>query len=444
MPPGRLAPHEPDAGQTRLASPHLSRHRETEPAVEGEVLLARGLEVGGRLLAVKPLEYDAHEGRADPVSLTIWIGPDRAEVGVQDLRMERLESLEEPERPPCAPPEQPDGRGELPEAFPEGGLAGAGRHPERRPLELLGRPRLTLRQEDGTKLPGEVALEAAGIGALGRKEEASDRIGCEGSGETGCDGDHVALLHGSDGDTVHEAPALGRRLHLTDRSSALPAAGWNARPASFVAALVTDDDTTSLPAFAVTWDYRCPFARNAHEHLLDAIEAGAPFDVTFLAFSLGQAHVEEGETSVWDEPAKDSGLLALMAGVVVRDRFPERFQDVHRALFSLRHDEGGDLRDETSIRGVLETASVDADAVFAEIAKGWPLEVVREEHERGVADHDVFGVPTFIVGNEAVFVRLMTRPGGDGKEARRTIERVVSLVAGVPELNEFKHTSIPR
>ena len=28
-------------------------------------------------------------------------------------------------------------------------------------------------------------------------------------------------------------------------------------------------------AFEITYDYRCPFARNAHEHVLDALEAGA-------------------------------------------------------------------------------------------------------------------------------------------------------------------------
>ena len=27
--------------------------------------------------------------------------------------------------------------------------------------------------------------------------------------------------------------------------------------------------------FAVNWDYRCPFARNAHEHLVEGLDAGA-------------------------------------------------------------------------------------------------------------------------------------------------------------------------
>jgi hypothetical protein len=46
--------------------------------------------------------------------------------------------------------------------------------------------------------------------------------------------------------------------------------------------------------FAVTWDYRCPFARNAHEHVLTGLTAGADWQVTFVPFSLGQVHVEEG------------------------------------------------------------------------------------------------------------------------------------------------------
>jgi len=36
--------------------------------------------------------------------------------------------------------------------------------------------------------------------------------------------------------------------------------------------------------FAVTWDYRCPFARNAHEHVLTALDAGADWDVRFVPF----------------------------------------------------------------------------------------------------------------------------------------------------------------
>jgi hypothetical protein len=38
----------------------------------------------------------------------------------------------------------------------------------------------------------------------------------------------------------------------------------------------------------------------------------------------------------------------------------------------------------------------------------------------------------------------MERPRGDGDFARRTVDRVVNLLADFPELNEFKHTSLKR
>jgi hypothetical protein len=196
-------------------------------------------------------------------------------------------------------------------------------------------------------------------------------------------------------------------------------------------------------AFDITWDYRCPFARNAHEHVIDALEAGADWDVTFVPFSLGQVHVAEGQPDVWDDPESDTGLLALQAGVVVRDKFPDSFLAVHRALFALRHDEGLQLKEPGEIRRVLEGAGVDADAVFDEIGTGRPLQKIKEEHTAAADKNKVWGVPTFVQHDRAVFVRLMNRPQGDGALATTTVERVLDLLTW-PELNEFKHTSIPR
>ncbi|HVX21466.1 MAG TPA: DsbA family protein [Acidimicrobiales bacterium] len=203
----------------------------------------------------------------------------------------------------------------------------------------------------------------------------------------------------------------------------------------------------TLPAFSVNWDYLCPFARNAHEHLLTGLEAGAPWEVTFVPFSLMQSHVPEGEPAVWeaaDHGAEVKGLLALQAGLVVRDRFPDRFGAVHRGLFAARHDQGQRLEDVAVVTAVLDDAGVPAAEVLAAVDEGWPLDQVRLAHEGSVKDHQAFGVPTFVVDDKAVFVRLMTRPDGDGDVARRTVEAVVDLMVTRPEINEFKYTSIPR
>jgi predicted DsbA family dithiol-disulfide isomerase len=195
--------------------------------------------------------------------------------------------------------------------------------------------------------------------------------------------------------------------------------------------------------FSVNWDYRCPFARNAHEHLVVALEAGAPFEAAFVPFSLDQAHAEDADTPVWEDPEREADLLAAQVGIVVRDRFPEQFLRAHLALFALRHDEGGDLRDQAALASVLQRKGVDASRVFEEISSGWPLEEFRRSHQAAVADHAVFGVPTFVAGGEAAFVRIMTRPGNDAALATATIERILDLLLHHVELNEFKHTSIP-
>jgi hypothetical protein len=196
-------------------------------------------------------------------------------------------------------------------------------------------------------------------------------------------------------------------------------------------------------SFGITWDYRCPFARNLHDHLVTALEAGGGWDVQFLAFSLDQPHVAEGEPSVFDEPDKYPGLLANEVGIVVRDRQPEQFLRAHKALFDARHDSAADLRDREVIAAILSGAGVDPASVFREVDAGWPLETFRKEHTLAAEDLQIFGVPTFVVGDRAAFVRLLDRADGDKERALSTIARIVDLLTGWPELNEFKHTTVP-
>jgi protein-disulfide isomerase-like protein with CxxC motif len=196
--------------------------------------------------------------------------------------------------------------------------------------------------------------------------------------------------------------------------------------------------------FAVTWDYRCPFARNAHEHVVAALADGAEWRVTFVPFSLSQVHVPESGTPVWDDPAKAKDLLALAAGVVARDQYPDRFLEAHLALFRARHDDGLDLRLPEVVAGVLDDAGVPGDKVLAEVESGAPVQELRRAHEEAVSRWQVFGVPTFVVGDEAAFVRLMSRPEGDAALARRTVEGVLGLFDSMPELNEFKYTTLER
>jgi len=177
--------------------------------------------------------------------------------------------------------------------------------------------------------------------------------------------------------------------------------------------------------------------------LLGQTDAGDEWDVRWVPFSLNQTKVPEGETDVWDDPEMAAARLAVEVGIAVRDGWSDAFPSVHRALFAARHDKGLDLRAHDVVAGVLNAHGVDADQVFDEVRACRPRDTFRAEHQGVVTQHRVFGVPTVIAAGQAVFIRLVDRPGTDAAKARETVERCVDLVTGWPNLNEFKHSTIP-
>lgn len=188
--------------------------------------------------------------------------------------------------------------------------------------------------------------------------------------------------------------------------------------------------------FDVTFDYLCPFARNANEAVLNGLESGRDWKVRFRPFSLAQVHTEEGDPDVFEDPDA-SGVLALHWGIAARDHAPESFPAVHRALFAARHDEGQDIKDEAVLVAAVEKAGVDPGPIADAVASGAPAQTLAEEHTESVDRWRVFGVPTFIHDDVATFVRLMSR--GVSEDVDHTLE-----LLGWQEMNEFKRTAVPR
>ena len=196
-------------------------------------------------------------------------------------------------------------------------------------------------------------------------------------------------------------------------------------------------------SFALTFDYRCPYARIAHDHVVEGLRGGADWKVTFLPFSLGQSHVEPGKPSVWENPDQDSGIIAQQLAIAIRDGQPDRFVEAHHALFEHRHSAAGNLRDRKILSEVVAEVGVDVGAAWADVDSGRPLEVFRAEHTGYAASHEVWGVPTFVMDDAAVFVRLLDLARGDQALAISTVERILDAMEW-ENLNEFKHTSVPR
>jgi predicted DsbA family dithiol-disulfide isomerase len=176
-----------------------------------------------------------------------------------------------------------------------------------------------------------------------------------------------------------------------------------------------------MKTFTVTYDYLCPFARIASESLVDAVAAGAA-------------------VAVWDRGPSDEqgrGVLALFWSLAIRDGFSESFLEFHKSLFNAKHDDLVDIGDEAVLRDIATKVGLDADAVAAAVETGVPAKTLEAEHTALVEDLGVFGVPTFIAGEEAVFVRFMERHKLDD------LDKVIDMISWT-NVNEFKRSRIPR
>jgi hypothetical protein len=183
--------------------------------------------------------------------------------------------------------------------------------------------------------------------------------------------------------------------------------------------------------FAVSFDYRCPFARNAHESVIAGLRAGRDWDVAFTPFSLDQVHVEEGEPPVWErDPAVwGSGVNALLWGITVRDLFPDKFLDWHGAAFAALR-EGRKIAKRGPARLRRPWASTPTRL---RPRRGQPaLETSAQAHTRREAA-PMFGVLTIVVDDRAALVRFMDRESRHRPCARPAQWR----------LNEFG-TPVPR
>lgn len=195
-----------------------------------------------------------------------------------------------------------------------------------------------------------------------------------------------------------------------------------------------------MTSFAITYDYLCPFARIANETVVEALEDGADYDVTFRPFSLAQNRLEDGDEPVWEHDLSGdlpSGVRALLWSIVIRDHFPDSFPAFHRAVYNAKHDDLLEIGDLKVLAQIAESVGLDAVEISDRVSSGDSAKTLAAEHTDLVDNHAVFGVPTFIADGEAVFVRFMER------HQRADLDRVLGMLSWT-NINEFKRTKLER
>jgi protein-disulfide isomerase-like protein with CxxC motif len=198
-----------------------------------------------------------------------------------------------------------------------------------------------------------------------------------------------------------------------------------------------------MQSFDLSFDYRCPFAKNIHLHVIEALCAGADYEVNFVPWSLSQGSRSASAPDVWNDPEYDPDLIAMAAAVSVRDQQSEYFLAAHEALFRARHERSVRLTTLEEISNVLGPLGIDMSKVAADIASRRPHDVIAASHKE-FDRFEAFGVPTFVVNDDATFVRYMSEPGDDPATSVQLIDSLLHLMTTQGDLNEFKHTQLPR
>jgi len=190
--------------------------------------------------------------------------------------------------------------------------------------------------------------------------------------------------------------------------------------------------------FTVTFDYRSPFAYVLTDMVFKGLDGGADWDVRFAAYSLAQAHVEDGFPPVWKrrEPSEAPGVLALQVALAVRDTYPTAtFRAVHTGLYRARLAEKRDISDPAVVGDVVKGADLDPGEVLNPENLRAGLDTLRREHEE-MAAADVFGVPTLLVDDRVAFIRETTHSATP--EAARDEVAFLLRLARHQTLTEFK------
>jgi protein-disulfide isomerase-like protein with CxxC motif len=196
-----------------------------------------------------------------------------------------------------------------------------------------------------------------------------------------------------------------------------------------------------MNAFKLSYDYRCPFAKNIHLHAVAALKGGADLQIEFMPWTMSQNYRAEGAPDVWNDEKKDSELLSLAISTSIRDQQPALFLDVHEAFFRARHEQGVRLVSWEQIEPILAPLGVDIEKVKQDVASRRPHQVIGETFTE-FTRYEAFGVPTFVVNGDATFVRYMEGPESPQKSGE-LLTSLVTLMSSQSALNEFKHTRVP-
>jgi len=190
--------------------------------------------------------------------------------------------------------------------------------------------------------------------------------------------------------------------------------------------------------FDVFFDFLCPFVYRASVLLDGVARSGSrALNVNWRYFSLAQVNSKDEGWTVWDAPQIEpvKGRLAFKGAEAARRQ--GRFEDFRMPLLVARHRDRADIDDVKVIERVADESGLDLDRLRLDLADPTILERLARDHTAAVAEHGVFGTPTFLFpGGESAYVRLSDTI--EGPAAVEVFDRLLAVAAAEPRILEIK------
>ncbi len=193
----------------------------------------------------------------------------------------------------------------------------------------------------------------------------------------------------------------------------------------------------------IFYDYLCPFVYRSSVLLRNVRDSGErQVEVRWRYFSLTQVNSKDEGWTVWDAPESEHvrGRLAFKAAEAARRQ--DAFEDFHSRLLGARHVDRIDIDDAAAVERVADESGLNLDRLRKDMADPGILSALAQDHRGGVAEHGVFGTPTFVFPDgAAAYIRLSEPP--EAADSVGIFDRLVAVVAGEPRILEIKRPVKP-
>jgi predicted DsbA family dithiol-disulfide isomerase len=202
-------------------------------------------------------------------------------------------------------------------------------------------------------------------------------------------------------------------------------------------------DAAPARRFDVYYDYLCPFVYRASVLLENVRDSGErSLEIRWRYFSLTQVNSKDEGWTIWDAPPSQlvRGRLAFSAAEAARRQ--DGFDRFHMPLLRARHVDRLDIDDLAVVERVAEESGLDLERFRGDIADPTILATLERDHGEAVAEHGIFGTPTFLFsGGEAAYVRLSEAPAAP--HSLGVFDRLISIAAEEPGILEIKRPVKP-